>query len=56
MVDARTLRIRFDAAPRFELDGEVRRARDREIELSVQPGVLNVVAPAPGGHSTVQST
>jgi YegS/Rv2252/BmrU family lipid kinase len=57
IVDARALRLRFEAPPRFELDGEVRRARDREIELAVLPGALRVVAPAVRGvHSVVQST
>jgi YegS/Rv2252/BmrU family lipid kinase len=57
VVDARTMRIRFDAPPRFELDGEVRRSRDPEIELTVRPGALQVVAPAvPGQRSISQST
>jgi YegS/Rv2252/BmrU family lipid kinase len=46
MLDARSVRIRFDAPPRFELDGEVRRARDAELHLTVRPGALRVVAPA----------
>jgi YegS/Rv2252/BmrU family lipid kinase len=60
IVDARSLRLRFDTPPRFELDGDVRRARDEEIRMSVLPGVLRVVAPsatAPGSeHSVPQST
>jgi diacylglycerol kinase (ATP) len=60
IVDSRSLVLRFDSPPRFELDGDVRRARDREIQLSVIPGALQVVAPAApetsGRHSALQST
>ncbi len=38
-------RLTFDAPPRFEVDGDVRQARDTTIELSVLPGALKVVAP-----------
>jgi diacylglycerol kinase family enzyme len=57
ILDASRLTLRFDAPPRFELDGDVRRARDREIVLSILPGRLRVVAPAAaGGRSALQST
>lgn len=60
IVDGRTLRLRFDAPPRFELDGDVRRARERYVRLSVLPGALRVVAPAvpavPPVRSMTQST
>jgi YegS/Rv2252/BmrU family lipid kinase len=57
IVDASRLSLRFDAPPRFELDGDVRRARDREVVLAVRPGALHVVAPAlPGRDSVIQST
>jgi YegS/Rv2252/BmrU family lipid kinase len=60
IVDGRRLRLRFDTPPRFELDGDVRRARDPEIQLSVLPGALRVVAPpVPAvrpANSVLQST
>jgi diacylglycerol kinase family enzyme len=39
-------RLTFDAPPRFEVDGDVRRAAERTVELSILPGQLRVVAPA----------
>jgi YegS/Rv2252/BmrU family lipid kinase len=39
-------RLTFDAPPRFEVDGDVRRAADRTVELRVLPSALRVVAPA----------
>jgi YegS/Rv2252/BmrU family lipid kinase len=60
IVDGRSLRLRFEAPPRFELDGDVRRASDREVQVSVLPGALRVVAPAAQAarpvHSALQST
>jgi diacylglycerol kinase (ATP) len=38
-------RLTFDAPPRFEVDGDVRRAAEATVELSVLPGALRVVAP-----------
>jgi YegS/Rv2252/BmrU family lipid kinase len=53
ILDGRNLRLRFDSPPRFELDGDVRRASDREVQLSVLPGALRVVAPpAPAARPT----
>ena len=61
IVQAPHVRLRFDAPPRFELDGDVRRAREAEVEVRVLPGALDVVAPvlgagSPAGHSASQST
>ena len=57
IVDASRLTLRFDAPPRFELDGDVRRARDREVVLSILPGALHVVAPGvTARRSVLQST
>jgi diacylglycerol kinase (ATP) len=42
--DAR-FRLTFDEAPRFEVDGDVRRAAERVVELRVLPKALRVVAP-----------
>jgi diacylglycerol kinase (ATP) len=39
-------RLTFDAPPRFEVDGDVRRAAERTVELRVLPSALRVVAPA----------
>jgi diacylglycerol kinase family enzyme len=41
----RSFRIVFEAPPRFEVDGDVRRAAGPAVELSVLPGALRVVAP-----------
>ena len=41
-----SFRITFDAPPRFEVDGDVRRAAEPTVELSVLPGALKVLAPA----------
>jgi diacylglycerol kinase family enzyme len=38
-------RLTFDAPPRFEVDGDVRKAAEATVELRVLPGVLEVVAP-----------
>jgi len=38
-------RLTFDAPPRFEVDGDVRRAAESTVELRVLPGALRVVAP-----------
>jgi len=45
LVDGSRMRLTFASAPRFELDGDVRRAQDRTVELSVLPNALAVVAP-----------
>lgn len=57
IVHGPSLRLRFGAPPRFELDGDVRRSRDLEVQLRVLPGALQVVAPAvPASRSVLQST
>jgi YegS/Rv2252/BmrU family lipid kinase len=60
IVNGRSLHLSFEAPPRFELDGDVRRAQGTEVRLSVLPGALRVVAPpdvpSQPVHSAVQST
>jgi len=41
-------RLNFDAPPRFEVDGDVRRSAEATVDLRVLPGALRVVAPAAG--------
>jgi diacylglycerol kinase (ATP) len=43
-------RVTFDEPPRFEMDGEVRIASSRTLEVSVLPGALSVVTPRSGGR------
>jgi len=40
-----SFRLTFDRPPRFEVDGDVRRAAEATVELRVLPGALRVVAP-----------
>ncbi len=40
-------RLHFDLPPRFEVDGDVRTARDTTLEARILPRALRVVAPAP---------
>jgi diacylglycerol kinase (ATP) len=56
IVDADRFLLRFDVPPRFEMDGDVRRASAPELAVRVLPGALAVVAPPAGGDSTSQST
>lgn len=46
VLDDTGFRLTFDAPPRFEMDGDVRRARDSEVVVRVLPEALAVVAPA----------
>ncbi|MFQ5537329.1 MAG: diacylglycerol/lipid kinase family protein [Gemmatimonadota bacterium] len=46
----RRFTLTFDAPPRFEMDGDVRRAGHRTLEARLLPGALRVVAPAPEEH------
>jgi diacylglycerol kinase (ATP) len=39
-------RIHFDRPPRFEMDGDVRQARESTLDVRVLPGALRVIAPA----------
>lgn len=45
IVDDASFRLRFPAPPRFEMDGDVRLARDETLEVRVLPLALQVVAP-----------
>ena len=38
-------RLTFDAPPRFEVDGDVRQARESHVDVRSIPGALQVVAP-----------
>jgi len=53
ILDARSFRLGFDAPPRFEMDGDVRRATEATLEVRVLPAALSVVAPlpTPGGST-----
>jgi diacylglycerol kinase (ATP) len=56
IVDSARFRLQFDAPPRFEMDGDVRRAADSTLDVRVLPAALRVVAPRPGTDSASQST
>jgi diacylglycerol kinase family enzyme len=40
-------RLHFDQPPRFEMDGDVRRAKEATVDVRVLPGALRIVAPRP---------
>lgn len=46
ILDDRAFTLTFDEPPRFEMDGDVRRASGDRIEVRSLPGALRVVAPA----------
>jgi len=46
VLDDAAFRLEFDAPPRFEMDGEVRRAAEAVLSVRVKPSALSVVAPA----------
>jgi diacylglycerol kinase family enzyme len=59
ILDAERFCLEFDAPPRFEMDGDVRRAADEVLHVRVLAGALSVVAPriTPSGtDSASQST
>ena len=68
IIDAERFRLTFREPPRFEMDGDVRRASDATLDVRVLPGALRVVAPrvaslaqsaagaSPGTDSASQST
>jgi diacylglycerol kinase (ATP) len=56
ILNAARFRLEFEAPPRFEMDGDVRRAAEPVLDVRVLPGALQVVAPRPGTNSAVQST
>jgi diacylglycerol kinase (ATP) len=44
VLDDTAFRLLFDAPPRFEMDGDVRRASTAELEVRILPGALRVIA------------
>lgn len=46
---ARSFRLTFAEAPFFEVDGELYRAENKDVEIAVVPGALNVLVPARPG-------
>jgi diacylglycerol kinase (ATP) len=55
VLSAARFRLRFPEPPRFEMDGDVRRADRRDLDVRVLPAALRVVAPC-GTDSASQST
>jgi len=45
ILDHASFRLTFDAPPRFEMDGDVRRSSSDTMEVRSMPGALKVVAP-----------
>jgi len=45
ILDEPAFRLEFPAPPRFEMDGEIRQAAERELTVRILPGALQVVAP-----------
>ena len=45
VIDDRSFHLHFDAPPRFEMDGDVRRSSEAVMEVRCLPGALRVVAP-----------
>ena len=45
ILDDTGFRLTFDGPPRFEMDGDIRRAADATVDVRVVPGALRVVAP-----------
>jgi diacylglycerol kinase (ATP) len=54
ILDADGFTLSFDAPPRFEMDGDIRRASDPVLRVRVLPSALTVVAPI--RDSVTQST
>jgi diacylglycerol kinase (ATP) len=48
VLDDRSFSVRFPEPPRFEMDGEVRIAQERTLEVTLLPGALSVIAPRGG--------
>jgi len=44
VIDDTSFRLSFEAPPRFEMDGDVRRSSSAEIDVRILPGALRVVA------------
>lgn len=47
IIDSSSFRLSFEAPPRFEMDGDVRRSSSADIQVRSLPGVLRVLAPEP---------
>jgi diacylglycerol kinase family enzyme len=45
-VRGRSFRLRFDAPPAYETDGEWNRARSAELQVETVPAALRVLVPA----------
>ena len=45
VMDDAGFRLTFSSPPRFEMDGDVRQAREAELRVRILPGALTVVAP-----------
>lgn len=45
IMDDVAFRLRFDVAPRFEMDGDIRQASGTELDVRILPAALRVVAP-----------
>lgn len=45
ILDDVAFRLTFDAPPRFEMDGDIRQASGTELDVRIQPGALQVIAP-----------
>lgn len=45
IIDDSSFRLSFEAPPRFEMDGDVRRSNSAHIQVRSLPGVLRVLAP-----------
>jgi len=56
ITDSESFRLEFEVPPRFEMDGDIRRASEPVLDVRVLPSALKVIVPAPGPHSTAQST
>ncbi len=56
VLPAPRFRLEFSAPPRFEMDGDVRRASAHVVDVHVLPAALRVVAPPGARDSATQST
>ena len=45
VLDEESFTLTFPEPPRFEMDGDVRKAREAELQVRVLPGALTVIAP-----------
>ena len=49
VLDDESFQVSFDGPPRFEMDGDVRLAKESTLEVRAVPGALRVVAPKGAG-------